>query len=1148
MGWQVYPQLWGGNDARLFVYSTSDGYSANNFASGCYNVTCGRFVQTNSAIVLGGPLASYSTSGGSQSEITLLAFRDDGSSSNHDWWIYVNGVAVGYYPNSLYSSTGLADKNARIDFGGELVNDQTNGVNTSTQMGSGAFPSAGFQYAAYIKKIQYLDMSFNYQNAASLSPGVSFPYLWDMSAVTYSSDPNWLTYFYFGGPGNKNYTVSVSASPPAGGSVSGGGSFAAGATPSVTATPNSGYAFVNWTEGANVVSTSTSYLLPQIVASHTLVANFSSQSPAVMSTPTPGTTLSGSSLTFSWTAGVGVTDYFLSVGNSVGDHTWWNQDEGTSHSQTVTGLPTDGRTLYVRLYSKINGIFQYHDYTYTAPNIAVMLTPTPATTLSGSSVTFNWTAGASVTDYFLSIGNNPGASDHTWWFQDEGLNASQSVTGLPTDGRTLYVRLYSKINGIYYSNDYFYTAANTVTNYTVSVSASPAAGGTVGGGGSFAGGSSRTVTATANSGYRFVSWTENGSVVSSLTSYTFTLNTNRTFVANFTPTSATALSSNSNPAIYGAPVTFTVNVTGGAPTPTGNVLIAFGDGNNTNLILASGSATVNHIYSSVGTYTVTASYSGDGTHNSSSDSLMETVQKGITLSFVSDSPNSSIFGQNVTITATATTLEASGALPSGTVTFSDGGTVIGSGTLSNNTASIFYSGLTAGSHFITANYAGDTNYFGSSSSSATQNVSKGNTTTAIANSPNSSDPGQSVTFTANVAVTSPAAGSPTGSVTFKDGASTIGSSPISNGSAQFSTSALSLGLHTITAVYSGDANFSTSMSSGTMQNISAMTTAYLSMKSGHDTGICPITAPCASLNYALSVSSGGGQVIVLDSGVFSPIVLTQAISIVGFNSSVQFEIAADASAQVGCIGALPANCGLNNNGYAVEITAGDSDDVVLTNALITAGSNGLGALKFSSGGKILLSEDVFHGNETAFGPIIALYPNNPGTTQAQVYFSHSDIGFNNPNSGGAGAIEVKPYGSTSMKLHFNHVEVHNASYGIRTDGSMLSSPSAVVASFISESEFFSFPNAAVNAFSTSGTGTVNAVFDFTRILNAGVALKANGPQSFVVVTNNTIGGNTIGLQQQNGATVITSHNSTVNGNGLSNNQNVSGTLTQAPLQ
>jgi hypothetical protein len=68
--------------------------------------------------------------------------------------------------------------------------------------------------------------------------------------------------------------------------------------------------------------------------------------------------------------------------------------------------------------------------------------------------------------------------------------------------------------------------ANPVS-YTISLSASGNAGGTVSGGGTFTAGSSRTVTATANSGYTFATWTENGIVVSSSANYTLTLNANR---------------------------------------------------------------------------------------------------------------------------------------------------------------------------------------------------------------------------------------------------------------------------------------------------------------------------------------------------------------------------------------------------------------------------------------------------------------------------------------------------------------------------------------------------------------------------------------------------------------------------------------------
>ena len=308
---------------------------------------------------------------------------------------------------------------------------------------------------------------------------------------------------------------------------------------------------------------------------------------------------------------------------------------------------------------------------------------------------------------------------------------------------------------------------------------------------------------------------------------------------------------------------------------------------------------------------------------------------------------------------------------------------------------------------------------------------------------------------------------------------------------------------------------------------------------GTDTGLCPVTAPCATLNYALSVTEAGGQVTILDGGVFGPVVLTQEISIVGIDPKVVFEIDANPAALVGCVGGAAGTCSVNN-GYGVEIAAGVSDTVTLKNLQIGAGTNGAGALKFTSGGKLQLSENVYRGNDTATGPIVALYPNNLGTTQAQVYFSHSDIGFNT----NGGAVEVKPSGNTSLMLQFSQVEVHNASFGIRTDSSLLSGSSINVETAISKSEFFSFANAAVNAFSTAGTGTTNAVFDAVRILNANVAIKANGPQSTVIFTNSTISGNGTGVQALNSANVYTPQNNTIYGNGA----DLSGSLSSAPLR
>ena len=70
-------------------------------------------------------------------------------------------------------------------------------------------------------------------------------------------------------------------------------------------------------------------------------------------------------------------------------------------------------------------------------------------------------------------------------------------------------------------------------SYTITATANPAEGGTVSGGGTYTYGQNCTLTATANEGYDFVNWTENGNVVSNDAAYTFTVTGNRALVANF---------------------------------------------------------------------------------------------------------------------------------------------------------------------------------------------------------------------------------------------------------------------------------------------------------------------------------------------------------------------------------------------------------------------------------------------------------------------------------------------------------------------------------------------------------------------------------------------------------------------------------------
>jgi hypothetical protein len=180
--------------------------------------------------------------------------------------------------------------------------------------------------------------------------------------------------------------------------------------------------------------------------------------PATMSSPTPGTTLTSSSAAFTWTAGSQVTQYDLHVGTTgVGSSNIFG-GVVSGQSTTVTGIPTAGGTFYVRLYSLINGAWQYIDYTYTeftVPAPATMMSPTPSSTLTGSTVTFSWTAGTQVKQYDLHVGTTGAGSSNVFG----GVVSGQStiVTGIPTTGGTLYVRLYSLIAGAWQYVDYTYT-------------------------------------------------------------------------------------------------------------------------------------------------------------------------------------------------------------------------------------------------------------------------------------------------------------------------------------------------------------------------------------------------------------------------------------------------------------------------------------------------------------------------------------------------------------------------------------------------------------------------------------------------------------------------------------------------------------------
>jgi len=148
--------------------------------------------------------------------------------------------------------------------------------------------------------------------------------------------------------------------------------------------------------------------------------------------------------------------------------------------------------------------------------------------------------------------------------------------------------------------------------------------------------------------------------------------------------------------------------------------------------------------------------------------------------------------------------------PTGTVTFSEGTTQLGTVTLSGIIASLTVTFPAAGSYPITATYSGDATFSGCTGT-ATATVNPASTSTTVTSSPNPSATGQQVTFTATVGT--PVLEVPaSGTVTFFDGTTQLAAVKELDGTASFATSLLAAGSHQITAVYDGNSNYLTSTS------------------------------------------------------------------------------------------------------------------------------------------------------------------------------------------------------------------------------------------------------------------------------------------------------------------------------------------------
>jgi hypothetical protein len=285
---------------------------------------------------------------------------------------------------------------------------------------------------------------------------------------------------------------------------------------------------------------------------------------------------------------------------------------------------------------------------------------------------------------------------------------------------------------------------------------------------------------------------------------------------NAAPTTTT-ITSSANPSAFDQTVTFTAAIQCPAGTvATGSVTFMDGSTSLGSATVSANSAQVTVSALTVGTHTITAVYTGNANlSGSTSAALSQVVNGAATTTTVTSSSNPSTFGQSVILTATIQA--AFGGGPTGTVTFLDGTTSLGTASVSSNASQLSLSGLSAGSHSIAAKYSGDTNFSGSTSTAIAQTVNPAATTTTLASSTNPSAFGQTVTFAASVQPSS--GGTPTGNVTFFDGSVSLGSVSLSGSSAQLTLASLSLGSHSITAKYNGDSNYTASSSAALAQSV-----------------------------------------------------------------------------------------------------------------------------------------------------------------------------------------------------------------------------------------------------------------------------------------------------------------------------------------
>ena len=303
-------------------------------------------------------------------------------------------------------------------------------------------------------------------------------------------------------------SITASANPARAGSVNGGGNYLYGETCTVTAIPNEGYSFINWTENGTVVSEDLAYTF-MVSAERNLVANFTFMAAVSGHCYYPVNNISAGSYVMGYRNGT--TIYTLSQSNTSVTTT------SATVSPTDYGFSVEGETTLPQVTLTAYGNNGQYYIMYNNRYL----------TRSNNTLTWNTSQ------------NN---SSSRWYINANGIYLTVSSGW---SGSTNYYLYYN--NGSFQlstnsqNNISFYTEGNCqVPEFTITATVEPTDGGTVEGSDIYFEGETCTLTATANDGYTFVNWTESGVEVSSEATYAFEVTADRELVANFEENVTTA--------------------------------------------------------------------------------------------------------------------------------------------------------------------------------------------------------------------------------------------------------------------------------------------------------------------------------------------------------------------------------------------------------------------------------------------------------------------------------------------------------------------------------------------------------------------------------------------------------------------------------